>query len=224
MPIFCRQLRLRTDSSKSVTGMLEHLAQPILAATGVFVVVHVARGVGVLEEQPGPAVIREHVENPLVTLPRLVVVLHVFVQHAEVEQRADVGRKLRGGPLVKLAGVAVVAVAIVFQRQAEQRAGVTPVGRDGSLQESDDFVRIAAHGRNRRGTLIQIFGRLLDGAREPVERGHRCLRAAGVALGLGLRERDGVATVAGLFGRLVSGQRVLIAIECQVGLAQIDSW
>ncbi len=142
----------------------EHLAEPILAAAGVLVVVHVAGGVGILEEQPGPRMIREHVEDPLVALPRFFVLLHVFVQHAQVEQRADVRRKLGGGPLVQVAGVTVVAVAIVFQRQAEQRAGVAAVGRDGPLQERDDFARIAAQRRNGRRTLIQILGRLLDGA------------------------------------------------------------
>ena len=60
-----------------------------------------------------------------------------------------------GGPLVQVAGVAVVAVAIVFERQAEQGAGVAAVGGDRSLQQRDDFVRIAAHRRNRRGALIQ---------------------------------------------------------------------
>ena len=76
----------------------EHLAEPVLAAAGVFVVVHVARGVGVLEEQPGPRMIGKHVQNPLVALPGLVVLLHVFVQHAQVQQRADVRRKLRRPP------------------------------------------------------------------------------------------------------------------------------
>ncbi len=43
MPIFCRQLRLRTESSKSVTGMLSTWAEAILATAGFLVVVHVAR-------------------------------------------------------------------------------------------------------------------------------------------------------------------------------------
>ena len=44
MPIFCRQLRLRTDSSKSVTGMLSTWLSAVLLRLGVLVVVHVARG------------------------------------------------------------------------------------------------------------------------------------------------------------------------------------
>ena len=140
----------------------EHLAEPILAATRVFVVVHVAGGVGILLEQPSPRMIREYVEDPPVALPRFFVLLHVFVQHAQVQQRADVRRKLRGRALVQIAGVAIVAVPIVLQRQAEQCAGVTAVGSDRSLQERDRFRRIAAHRRDGRGTLIQILGRLLD--------------------------------------------------------------
>ena len=98
-------------------------------------------------------------------------------------------RKLVGGPLVQLAGVVVVAVAIVFQGQAEQGAGVVLVGGDGSLQQGDDFVRIAAQGRDRGRALVQVFGDLLDGAREGVEHLEGGLRLAGVAQGLGLGER-----------------------------------
>ncbi len=137
--------------------------------------------------------IRKHVQNPLVALPRPFVVLHVFVQHAQVEQRADVRRKLRGRPLVQVAGVAVVAVAIVFQRQAEQRAGVAAVGGHRPLQQRDDLARIAAEGRNRCRPLIQILGRLLDRAGQTIEQVQRFLRAAVVAQGLGLGERDLIA-------------------------------
>ena len=112
----------------------EHLAEPILAAPGVFVVVHVAGRVGVLEEQPRPRMIGKHVQNPPVALPRLFVLLHVFVQHAQIQQRADVRGKLGGGLLVQVASVAVVAVTIVLQRQAEQGAGVAAIGGDGPLQ------------------------------------------------------------------------------------------
>ena len=130
--------------------------------------------------------------------------------------------ELVGGPLVELAGVAVVAVAIVFEGQAEQGAGVIFVGGDGPLQEGDDFVRVAAQGGDRRGALVQVFGRLLDGTRQGVERIERGLRLAGVALGFGLGEDHGVAGVAGLFGRLVGGERIVVLVEREVGLAEVE--
>ena len=130
--------------------------------------------------------------------------------------------KLRGGPLVQVAGVAVVAVAIVFQCQAEQGAGVAAVGGDGPLQQRDDFARIAAQRRNRRRALVQILGRLLDGAGQPIEHVQCFLRPAVVAQRFGLGERHLIARVAGPLGRLVGRERLGVLIERQVRLAEIE--
>ncbi len=178
MPIFCRQLRLRTDSSKSVTGMLEHLAHPVAFLLGVFVVVLLVRGLGVFEEQRGARMVGIDVQHPLVALGGLLVLLAVFVQQAEVQQRADVGRQPVGGPLVQFHGRVVVAAAVVFQRQAEQGAGMVAVGLDGPLVQGHDLLRIAAQGGHRGGALGQILGRLLDGAGECIERGQARPRAS----------------------------------------------
>ena len=93
MPIFCRQLRLRTESSKSVTGNAQHLAHAVAFLLRVFVVVLLVRGFGVLEEQRRPAMVGIDVQHPLIALRGPVVLLAIFVEQAEVHQRADVGGK-----------------------------------------------------------------------------------------------------------------------------------
>ena len=86
------------------------------------------------------------------------------------------GGKLGGGPFVELAGIVVVAVTVVFQGQAKQGPGMAAiVSLDGPFQQGDHFGWIAAQSRNRRRALIQILGRLFDGARETVE---QCQRAS----------------------------------------------
>ena len=181
MPIFCRQLRLRTESSKSVTGMLSTWPIRSRFFCGVLVVVLLVRGLGVLEEQCRPRVVGIDVQHPLVALRGLLVLLAVFVEQAEVHQRADVGGKAADGPLVQLHGRVVVAAAVVFQGQAEQGAGMVAVGLDGPLVEGHDLAGIAAQGGHGGAALVEILGRLLDGAGERIEHGQRGGRIAGIA-------------------------------------------
>ena len=75
-------------------GNVEHRGQAVLPALGVFVVEHVARGRGVFEIQPGPRMVGIRIEDALVAQLRPVELLAIFVEHAQVQQRADVGGKL----------------------------------------------------------------------------------------------------------------------------------
>ena len=175
------------------------------------------------EEQPGPRMIREHVENPPVALPRLFVLLHVFVQHAQVQQRADVRRKLRRRPLVQDRGRSCRCRGDRFPAPGRTgRRAWLPSAATARSKQRNDFARIAAHRRNGRGTLIQILGRLFDGAGQLVEHVDRFLRPAVVAQRFGLRQRHLIARIAGLLGRLVGGQRFGVLIERQIGFAQIE--
>ncbi len=63
----------------------EDLAEPVLATARVFVVVHVARRVGVFEEQAGTRMIGKYIQYSPVALTRFFVVLHVLVQHAQIQ-------------------------------------------------------------------------------------------------------------------------------------------
>ena len=64
MFIFFRQLRLRTDSSKSVTGISSTWRNGLARLLLLRVVVLRQRRLGVLEEQPGPVVGRVGLEQP----------------------------------------------------------------------------------------------------------------------------------------------------------------
>ena len=55
------------------------------------------------------------VQDALVALGRLLVLLAVLVEEAQIQQRSDVGGKVAGGPLVELHREVVIAAAIVFQ-------------------------------------------------------------------------------------------------------------
>ena len=70
--------------------------------------------------------------------------------------------------------------------------------------------------------MIQILGRLLDGAGQPVEHVQRFLRAAVVAQRFGLGQRHLIARIAGPLGRLVGRQRLGILIERKIRLAQVE--
>src|SRR5690606_36207943 len=99
------------------------------------VVVHVARGIGVLEEEPRPRMPGKVVENPVVALLGSIVGLHVLVEDAEIQQRPQVSRKLTSGSLVKFSCVVVVAVVIVFEGQMKERPGVRAVGLHSPLEQ-----------------------------------------------------------------------------------------
>ena len=134
----------------------EHLAEAILAAAGVFVVVHVAGGVGILLRTAGPADgsgRRRGFGGSIGGLFRSAACLHTARRGSAACRRAS--ETAPAARSYKIAGVAVVAVAIVFEREAEQCAGVAAIRSDGSLQQGDDFARIAAQCRDRCGTLIQ---------------------------------------------------------------------
>jgi hypothetical protein len=64
----------------------EHLAHAVAALLCVFVVVHVARGLGVFQKQPSPVVGRKDFQNAGVALLGFVVLLAILVQDAEVQQ------------------------------------------------------------------------------------------------------------------------------------------
>jgi len=114
-------------------GNAEHLAETILAATSILVVVHVAGGIGVFGEQASTWMIWEDIEDAAITLPGLFILLHVFVQHAQVQKRAEMCGELAGRSFVKVAGVAVVAMAIVFERETKERSSVSAIGGNGAL-------------------------------------------------------------------------------------------
>ncbi len=123
-----------------------------------------------------------------------------------------------GGPLVGLASVVVVAVAIVLEGQAKQDAGVGRVGgRRPARAGAIDFVAVAAQGRDRGRTLVEVVGGLLDGAGKAVQHLEGASGVAVVAHRIGLGERDVVLVVAGLFGRFVGLQGVGVLVEGEVG-------
>ena len=62
---------------------------------------------------------------------------------------------------------------------------MTAIGLDGPLVQGDHFGRVAADGRHRGAALIEVLGRVLDGAEEVVQHGQGGLWVAGIAEGLG---------------------------------------
>ncbi len=162
------------------------------------------------------------IEHALVALLGLVELLPVFVQHAQVHQRADKRRKLRHRALVIVERRVVVAVAVVFLGQSEQRARVIAIGFDGALEQGHDFRGAAPQGRDRGAALIQVFGRLFDGARQRVERLQGGIRVARGPLGFGPAEHAGVVVVAGLSGRGIAGNCVAVLFEGEVAPGQVE--
>ena len=114
--------------------------------------------------------IRICLQNSLIACQRLIVLNAVFVQHAQIQQRTDVRRIACDRAFIKIDGRIVIAVAIVFHRQSEERAGMLGIRGYGPFEQRDHFRRTALQRRDRGPTLIQILGRLLDGARQIVER------------------------------------------------------
>ncbi len=78
------------------------------------------------------------------------------------------------------------------------------IGLDGPLVQGDDFGGVAADGGHGGAALIEILGRVFDGAEEVVQHGQGGLRIAGVAEGLGPAQGALAGVVAGLFRRLVA--------------------
>ena len=70
--IFFRQLRLRTDSSKSVTDMSRHLAEPAHDLFFFGAVVHRQRGLRILQEKARALVVRVGLENTVEAFDGLV--------------------------------------------------------------------------------------------------------------------------------------------------------
>ena len=86
MFIFRRQLRLRTDSSKSVTGISIELPLDRDVLLDGLVVEHVAAGPAVLEEEGGPGVVPVVGEDLPVAVLGLAEVHPVLVEDAQVDQ------------------------------------------------------------------------------------------------------------------------------------------
>ncbi len=161
------------------------------------------------------------VQHALIALGGPFVLFAVLVEQTEVHQRADVRGERRGGPLIEVHGHVVVAVAIVFEGQAEKGAGMVAVGLDGPFVQGDDFQRIAAHGRHGRAALIEIVGRMLDGAEEVIQDLQRFLRFIGVTQGLGAAQRALTRLVAGLLCRQIALDGIQIAAAGVERLGQI---
>ena len=177
---------------------VEHLAQRGRASLRVFVVEHVARSLRVLEEQPGRGRDSDMLQNALIALLGPVVLLAIFVQHAQVQQRADVGGKLGGRAFVQIECDLVVAAAIVFLGQSKQAPAWFGSDSTARSNRATTSAGIAAEGGDRGAALKQVFGRLLDRAGERIENLQRGLRVARHALGVGLTDRAIVGVVAGL--------------------------
>ncbi len=107
-------------------GDAEHLRELVAALLGLLVVVHVRGGQHVLHVELGTRVVLD-IEDPLVADLRLLVLLAVLVQDAEVEQHADVRREALGRLLVELERRLVVAAAFVL-RAARPNSAPTWVG------------------------------------------------------------------------------------------------
>ena len=82
------------------------------------------RRLGVLEEQPGLLVVRVGLEQLGVAVDGLVVLVVVLVEDAEVDQHADVDRRMLQAALVVADGLVVVAGQVVGVAELEQGPGV----------------------------------------------------------------------------------------------------
>ena len=60
----------------------KNLSHALLKATSIFVVIHVARGVGVFEKQPTPWLVGIRFQDALVTLLRTFEMFEIFVKKA----------------------------------------------------------------------------------------------------------------------------------------------
>ena len=148
MPIFLQAVPAAYGKLEVRYRNVQHLTDPVAFFLGVFVVILAVRGLGVFEVEQRPRVVGIHVQNAAVALRGLVVLIAVFVKHAEVYERPDVRGKPADRPVVILQGDIVVAVAIVFQGQAKQGAGMVAIDLYRSFIERDDFLGIAAQRRD----------------------------------------------------------------------------
>ena len=82
-----------------------------------------------------------------------------------------------------------------------------------------DFGRIAAERGHRRAALIEVFGRLLDRARQLVEHFQGLLEVLAVAMGFGRGQRTIVAVVAGVLAAAIRLDRLVVLAERELALA-----
>ena len=167
MFIFRKQLRLRTESSKSVTGNLEQLLEDRVALLGLLVVIHPLAGLAILDEQPGAGVVGFVSKDLAVALLGLAEPHLVLVENAQVDPGGQGNRRALGAPLVEIDGRVVVAEEVVDVRQLEQGAVVVPIEAEGLFEFDRGLAKFALGGQD--GTLLEMVlgGRARSASAEP---------------------------------------------------------
>ncbi len=113
---------------------LQHLAEAAGSVLLFRVVVHRQGGARILPEEPGLLVLRVGGQHFAIAVLGPVVFLIIFVEHAQVDQGADMNRRMVDAALVVGHGFLVIAGQVVGMAELEERSGVIGVNFHGPLQ------------------------------------------------------------------------------------------
>ena len=174
-------------------------------------VVHGQRRFGVLDEELGALVARIGLGQPAEAVGRLVVLVVVFVQHAEVVEHALADRRILEAALVEADGLVVVPLEVVQEAEAEERRGVSRFEFDGPLVVLGR-ARHVAFGLGEAAFLVVVFGVV---RRRVLELGEDRFRFANVPLepqDAGTLQLNLLGGVAGLLGPLERLDRGLVVV------------
>lgn len=160
----------------------------VAAGEGALVIgeVHGPGGLDVLHIEAGAGVIGVGAEDGVEAAVGFLVVVVVFVEDREVEQRIDVNRLRGGQTLVKLDGLGVFGLAIVKQSEGEAGGFVVGVLRQSPLVELHSLVGLAG-GLGFLGLFEEFLGGTFIDGGDDSGFAHRSLSLSGTRQGQYLR-------------------------------------